>query len=94
MSANKHAPLMCVYCYEISITDLRHDVLHEILHPDQYSGTSVQSFPLLSSLIKGFRRGELSVLTGGTGAGKTTLLTQVTQCSHKLALPYFEALKR
>ena len=61
-----------------SCADLRHDVLHEILHPDQYSGTSMQSFPLLSSLIKGFRRGELSVLTGGTGAGKTTLLTQVS----------------
>jgi twinkle protein len=81
----------CVYTSINSFTDLRHDVLHEILHPDQYSGTSVQSFPLLSSLIKGFRRGELSVLTGGTGAGKTTLLTQVSkQCKHTLALSYCE----
>ena len=53
---------------------LREQVLHEIRHPDEYNGTPLQSLPLFSKVVKGFRKGELSVVTGATGAGKTTLL--------------------
>ena len=32
--------------------------------------------PFLNSKLKGLRKGEFTVLTGGTGSGKTTLLSQ------------------
>ena len=34
--------------------------------------------PSLGNIVKGFRRGELTVLTGPTGCGKTTLLSQMS----------------
>ena len=58
--------------------DLRDDVLHEIMHPDKYVGSPISSLPGLTSIIKGLRRGELTVLTGPTGSGKTTYLGQMS----------------
>ncbi|CAM9440663.1 unnamed protein product [Phaeothamnion confervicola] len=58
--------------------DVRSEVLHEIASPHEFSGTPVKSFPGLTNIIKGFRRGELTVFTGPTGAGKTTLLSQLS----------------
>ncbi|CAB9496960.1 Twinkle protein, mitochondrial [Seminavis robusta] len=57
---------------------IRNDVIHEILNPNEYSGVPMPSLPLLTKLIKGFRRGELTVLTGPTGSGKTTFLGQLS----------------
>jgi twinkle protein len=37
-----------------------------------------QHFPRLMALLKGHRRGELSLLTGPTGAGKTTLMAELS----------------
>jgi len=54
----------------ITFGDLRNDVLKELLEPDLYSGTAVPSLPRFTQLIKGFRRGEMTVLTGPTGCGK------------------------
>jgi hypothetical protein len=54
----------------VTFKDLRNDVLQELLEPDQYSGTAVPSLPRFTQIIKGFRRGEMTVLTGPTGAGK------------------------
>lgn len=59
-------------------TDLRDQVLHEIVHPDKYVGNPVPSLPRLTEIVKGFRRGEMTVLTGPTGTGKTTLLGQLS----------------
>ena len=39
-------------------------VLHEIVNPEKYRGAPMTSLPGFTSLIKGFRRGELTVLTG------------------------------
>ena len=36
------------------------------------------SLPGLTDILKGFRRGEMTVLTGPTGSGKTTLLSQMS----------------
>jgi hypothetical protein len=58
----------------ITFKDLRNDVLQELLEPDQYSGTPVPSLPRFSQIIKGFRRGEMTVLTGPTGAGKVSVI--------------------
>ena len=46
---------------------LRDDVIHEILHPDEYKGMPMPSLPGLTKIIKGYRRGELTILTGPTG---------------------------
>ena len=62
----------------LTFSDLRQEVLHEMMHPDKYTGVPVPSLPGFTKLIKGFRRGELTVLTGPTGSGKTTFLGQVS----------------
>eukprot|EP00559_Dactyliosolen_fragilissimus_P009407 CAMPEP_0184859432 /NCGR_PEP_ID=MMETSP0580-20130426/4436_1 /TAXON_ID=1118495 /ORGANISM="Dactyliosolen fragilissimus" /LENGTH=740 /DNA_ID=CAMNT_0027356063 /DNA_START=844 /DNA_END=3066 /DNA_ORIENTATION=+ len=62
----------------LSFGDLRDQVLHEITNPDNYVGVPVKSLPGLTQLVKGFRRGEMTVLTGPTGSGKTTLLGQLS----------------
>jgi len=35
-------------------------------------------FPSLDSITKGWRPGELCVVSGGTGGGKTTFMSQIT----------------
>jgi twinkle protein len=62
----------------LSFQDLRHDVLHEILHPEQHAGLPLPSLPSFTKIVRGLRRGELWVLTGPTGSGKTTVLTQLS----------------
>lgn len=47
-------------------------------NPLEYSGTVLQSFPRFTKIIKGLRRGELTVITGPTGSGKTTILSQLS----------------
>jgi len=64
--------------YVVDFAGLRSQVLNEILNPDKYKGVPATSLPGLTSIVKGFRRGELTVLTGPTGSGKTTLLGQLS----------------
>lgn len=61
-----------------TFSDLRDKVLYEIRNPDMYSGVPIKSLPRFTDILKGFRRGELTVLTGPTGSGKTTLLGQLS----------------
>lgn len=56
----------------LTFADLRSEVLHELLEPDLYKGAPIPSLPTFTKLIKGFRRGELTVLTGPTGSGKVS----------------------
>lgn len=49
------------------------DILH---NTDAAAGVKWQRFPALTRLLKGFRRGELTVFTGPTGSGKTTLMCE------------------
>ena len=62
----------------VSFSELRDNVLHEIMYPEKYVGAPLPSLPKFTTLIKGLRRGELSVLTGATGSGKTTFLGQLS----------------
>ncbi|KDO18497.1 hypothetical protein SPRG_16173 [Saprolegnia parasitica CBS 223.65] len=57
---------------------LRRDVLEELLNPLRASGVQSRTLPALNSYMKGFRNGEVTVLTGPTGCGKTTLLSQLS----------------
>jgi twinkle protein len=57
----------------MQFAELRDDVLHEIMHPDKYVGVPVTSLPTFTGLVKGFRRGEITVITGPTGSGKVTI---------------------
>ncbi len=61
----------------LTFGDLRKDVLKELLEPDLYSGTAIPSLPRFTSMIKGFRRGEMTVLTGPTGCGKVSVLDAI-----------------
>lgn len=62
----------------ITFSEMRSQVLDEMLNPDQYAGVPVPSLPELTKILKGFRRGEVTVLTGPTGGGKTTFLGQLS----------------
>jgi hypothetical protein len=54
----------------LTFRELRGQVLHEMLNPQEYAGVPVPSLPKFTEIIKGFRRGELTVLTGPTGSGE------------------------
>jgi twinkle protein len=54
----------------LTFSELRKEVLHEMLNPERYAGVPVPSLPAFTDIIKGFRRGEMTVLTGPTGSGK------------------------
>jgi twinkle protein len=56
--------------YVVGFRGLRSQVLTQIVNPEKYCGVAAPSLPGLTSIIKGFRRGELTVLTGPTGSGK------------------------
>lgn len=58
--------------------ELRHDVFHELLNPIQAAGVQSRQFPTLNAILKGLRKGEVSIVTGPTGCGKTTLLSQLS----------------
>ena len=58
----------------LTFEELRSQVMHEIMHPDKYVGVAVPSLPLFTSIVKGFRRGEVTVITGPTGSGKVCSL--------------------
>lgn len=62
----------------LTFAELRTQVIHEMLNPEKYTGVPVPSLPGFTGIIKGFRRGEMTVLTGPTGSGKTTFLGQLS----------------
>lgn len=57
---------------------LRSDVYDQFVNADQVAGVKWTRFPKLNSILKGLRRGEVTVFTGPTGAGKTTLLSEMS----------------
>lgn len=52
--------------------------MRRILNYKVLSGVSSQNFTFFNKTVKGFRKGELTVLTGATGSGKTTFLSQLS----------------
>lgn len=62
----------------VTFADLRSDVQRELANPLQVRGLQSQALPGLNRLLKGHRRGELSIYSGPTGIGKTTVLSQLS----------------
>uniref|UniRef100_UPI00358F7A2D twinkle mtDNA helicase n=1 Tax=Myxine glutinosa TaxID=7769 RepID=UPI00358F7A2D len=59
-----------------SFRQLRENVRGELVNVDQAAGTKWKRFPELTKVLKGHRRGELTVFTGPTGSGKTTFISE------------------
>uniref|UniRef100_A0A8C5R2T6 Twinkle mtDNA helicase n=1 Tax=Leptobrachium leishanense TaxID=445787 RepID=A0A8C5R2T6_9ANUR len=60
----------------ISFRQLREEVFGQLENVDQISGVKWARFPELNKLLKGHRKGELTVFTGPTGSGKTTFISE------------------
>lgn len=62
----------------VSFKQLREDVYGELMNTEQVAGVKWSRFPELNRILKGHRKGELTVFTGPTGSGKTTFISEVT----------------
>ncbi|KAM6184795.1 twinkle mtDNA helicase [Rhynchocyon petersi] len=60
----------------VSFRQLREEVLGELSNVEQVAGVRWSRFPDLTRLLKGHRKGELTVFTGPTGSGKTTFISE------------------
>ncbi|KAI4471863.1 t7-like mitochondrial dna helicase [Holotrichia oblita] len=60
----------------ITFAGLRQDVLSDLQNIDKVQGVKWKRYPTLNKILKGHRRGELTVLTGPTGSGKTTFMSE------------------
>ncbi|XP_033964054.1 twinkle mtDNA helicase [Pseudochaenichthys georgianus] len=61
----------------VSFKQLREDVYGELSNTEQVAGVKWARFPELNRILKGHRKGELTVFTGPTGSGKTTFISEV-----------------
>ncbi|XP_030196959.1 twinkle mtDNA helicase [Gadus morhua] len=61
----------------VSFRQLRDDVYGELANTEQVAGVKWSRFPELNRILKGHRKGELTVFTGPTGSGKTTFISEV-----------------
>jgi len=62
----------------LTFSDLKHKVIQRLLNYKELSGIQSKYFEFYNRTLKGFRRGEVTVLTGATGSGKTTFLSQLS----------------
>lgn len=62
----------------LSFSDIKEKVLHRILNYQELSGIQSKDFTFYNRTLKGFRQGELTLITGATGSGKTTFLSQLS----------------
>ncbi|KAG7492578.1 hypothetical protein MATL_G00015770 [Megalops atlanticus] len=60
----------------VSFRQLREDVYGELANKEQVAGVKWARFPELNKILKGHRKGELTVFTGPTGSGKTTFISE------------------
>ena len=51
----------------LTFCDIRSEVWYELYHHEEICGLSWTRYPELTKLLKGYRRGEMSIYTGATG---------------------------
>ncbi|XP_038590970.1 twinkle protein, mitochondrial [Micropterus salmoides] len=61
----------------VSFKQLREDVYGELVNTEQVAGVKWTRFLELNRILKGHRKGELTVFTGPTGSGKTTFISEL-----------------
>ncbi|EFA00172.2 mitochondrial DNA helicase [Tribolium castaneum] len=59
-----------------NFANLRKDVFSDLQNIDKIEGVKWKRFPALNKILRGHRRGELTVITGPTGCGKTTFISE------------------
>lgn len=59
-----------------TFANFRQEVFYELKNIEKSEGVKWKRFPHLTKVLKGHRRGELTVLTGPTGCGKTTFASE------------------
>jgi len=62
----------------VEFSELRNSVYQELFDPIKSQGVSYTMLPGFQDVVKGHRKSELTIYTGGTGSGKTTLLSQLS----------------
>ncbi|KAJ8964650.1 hypothetical protein NQ317_012320 [Molorchus minor] len=58
-----------------TFSNLRSEVFSDLQNIDKVQGVKWTRYPALNKILKGHRRGELTVFTGPTGSGKTTFIS-------------------
>mmetsp|Transcript_13364 Transcript_13364/g.19998 ORF Transcript_13364/g.19998 Transcript_13364/m.19998 type:complete len:945 (-) Transcript_13364:175-3009(-) len=71
----------------LDFSELRAMVYDEFVNSEGYKGLKSTSFPTLTRILKGFRRGEVTIVTGTTGVGKTSYLSQLSLDYAKQGVP-------
>eukprot|EP00656_Telonema_subtile_P044245 TRINITY_DN50532_c0_g1_i1.p1 TRINITY_DN50532_c0_g1~~TRINITY_DN50532_c0_g1_i1.p1 ORF type:complete len:579 (+),score=141.24 TRINITY_DN50532_c0_g1_i1:307-2043(+) len=62
----------------VNFNMLRNELYQNMMFPERHAGRKSRSLPKLDAILKGHRRGEMTVVTGPTGSGKTTFLSQLS----------------
>jgi twinkle protein len=62
----------------VRIADMRDQIIARLYDFDEQKGIQSGYFKWYNNIIKGFRKGELTIFTGPTGSGKTTFLSQLS----------------
>jgi len=66
----------CSHEYITTFDSLRDDVFLELAHAEEVEGVKFKRFDQMNEILRGFRRGELTVFSGRTGSGKTTFMSE------------------
>jgi len=67
---------ICHHDFITTFDKLRQDVYLEFVNTDKIEGVKWKRFDDFNGLLRGFRRGEMTVFTGRSGSGKTTFMSE------------------